>query len=178
MATFPSSSPKRGILFTLEQQKSSLGRGERFYYDRIYSGMERFSIYYADRETNLPFDPEGDTISHFQVCLLCKYPWKGSPRHVEMPGKLPPNVPLFKILHKCMALVTHLKEHLNLFETHRLCCYSNGMLNVIVLWLLLWSLRLLRETLRDGEAHFVTFNSSLTLRICKRSLRDQHKRSE
>lgn len=77
-----------------------------------------------------------------------------------------------------MALVTHLKEHLNLFETHRLCCYSNGMLNVTVLWLLFWSLRLLQDTLRDGEAHFATFNSSLTLRIYKRSLRDQHKRSE
>ena len=71
-----------------------------------------------------------------------------------------------------MALVTHLMEYLNLFETHRFCYYSNGMLNVIVLWLLFWSLRLLQDILRDGEAHFATFNSLFTLRIYKRSLGD------
>ena len=40
------------------------------------------------------------------------------------------------------TLITHVKEYPNLFETYSSCYYSNGMLNVIVSWLLFWSLTL------------------------------------
>lgn len=68
MATVPSSSPKRSIIFTLEHKQIFSGERRKTLLSRNDLGMESSSIYYADQETNLPFDPEGDITSSKAVC--------------------------------------------------------------------------------------------------------------
>lgn len=119
--------------------KSSLGRGESFIIMGCLLGWRgSLSIMLINI---LPLDTQ-DLISQLQGCLLCQYLWKGESKTCRNAVEITsPHAPFLNSA-QMHTLITHIKEHPNLFETHSSCYYSNGMLNVIVSWLLFWSLTL------------------------------------
>lgn len=97
LSTCPSSSPKTGIIFALKCRQIFSGDGGRPYCHGMSSGMELFSILPVRRQICLLSQSEILPLPSKAVCCRNskQNPWKSSPRHVEVPEKLPPNIPPF-----------------------------------------------------------------------------------